>query len=92
MASLKIARALTSRVGSARDTLPAVLRLGRDLGLAVVVEGIERHDQLSLLRASGAVLGQGHLLSLPLGERAVTDLLRIGSIRIEDMVDVLPSR
>jgi len=90
--SLKIDRALTSRVGSARDTLPAVLRLGRDLGLAVVVEGIERHDQLALLRASGAVLGQGHLLSMPLGERAVTDLLRQGSIRPEDMVDVTPSR
>ncbi len=89
---LKIDRDLTSRVGSARDTLPAVLRLGRDLGLAVVVEGIERHDQLTLLKASGAVLGQGHLLSLPLGERAATDLLRLGSIRIEDMVDVVPSR
>jgi diguanylate cyclase (GGDEF)-like protein len=87
--ALKIDRDLTSRVGSARDTLPAVLRLGRDLGLAVVVEGIERHDQLELLRASGAVLGQGHLLSLPLGERAATDLLRQGVIRIADMVDVV---
>ncbi len=87
--ALKIDRDLTSRVGSARDTLPAVLRLGRDLGLAVVVEGIERHDQLELLRASGAVLGQGHLLSLPLGERAATDLLRQGVIRIADLVDVV---
>ena len=88
--ALKIDRDLTSRVGSARDTLPAVLRLGRDLGLAVVVEGVERHDQLALLRASGAELGQGHLMSMPLGERAATDLLRIGSIRLEDMVDVVP--
>jgi len=74
--SLKIDRDLTSRTGSSRDTVPAVLRLGRDLGLAVVAEGIERPEQLSLLRAAGCTLGQGHLLSMPLGERAALELLR----------------
>ena len=39
---LKIDQALVARVGTNRDTVPSVLRLGRDLGLTVVAEGIER--------------------------------------------------
>ncbi|MCA0331107.1 MAG: EAL domain-containing protein [Actinobacteria bacterium] len=77
---LKIDRELTARVGSARDTVPAVLRLGRDLGLAVVAEGIERPEQLALLRTAGCTLGQGHLMSMPLGERAAFNLLASGGV------------
>jgi len=78
--TLKIDRELVSRIGSARDTVPAVLRLGRDLGLSVVAEGVERVEQLALLRAAGGTLGQGHLLSRPLDERAATTLLREGRV------------
>jgi EAL domain-containing protein (putative c-di-GMP-specific phosphodiesterase class I) len=77
---LKIDRALVSRVGSARDTVPAVLRLGSDLGLVVVAEGIEREEQRARLLSAGGTLGQGHLLSRPLDGHAVTDLLRRGRV------------
>ena len=41
-----------------------------------------------LLRAAGATLGQGHLLGLPLGERAATEVVRPGLDPYRDMVDV----
>ena len=79
---LKIDQALVARVGTTRDTVPSVLRLGRDLGLTVVAEGIERVEQLHLLRTAGATLGQGHLLSRPLRRRQAGDLLRHGRVAL----------
>ncbi len=78
---LKVDRELVMRVGGARDTVPAVLRLGRDLGLTVVAEGIETVDQLVLLRAAGCTLGQGYLLSRPLDAGSATALLSLGTGR-----------
>jgi diguanylate cyclase (GGDEF)-like protein len=77
---LKIDRELVARVGTARDTVPAVLHLGRDLGLTVVAEGIERVEQLLLLRAAGCTLGQGHLLARPVGRRTAAELVRRGFV------------
>jgi diguanylate cyclase (GGDEF)-like protein len=77
---LKIDQALVARVGTTRDTVPSVLRLGRDLGLTVVAEGIERVEQLHLLRTAGCTLGQGHLLSRPLPRRMAGDLVRHGRV------------
>jgi len=85
---LKIDQALVARVGTTRDTVPSVLRLGRDLGLTVVAEGIERVEQLHLLRTAGCTLGQGHLLSRPLPRRAAGDLLRHGRVALPDAVTV----
>ena len=61
--SLKIDRTLVSRVGGARDTVPSVLRLGRDLSLSVIAEGVETVEQLVMLRGAGCTLGQGHLFA-----------------------------
>jgi EAL domain-containing protein (putative c-di-GMP-specific phosphodiesterase class I) len=44
----------------------AFLRLGRELELATVVEGIERPEQLNDLRAMGCDLGQGFLFARPM--------------------------
>jgi diguanylate cyclase (GGDEF)-like protein len=79
---LKVDRELVMRVGGARDTVPAVLRLGRDLGLTVVAEGIETVDQLVLLRAAGCTLGQGYLLSRPLDAAAASTLLAVGRVAL----------
>ncbi|MGH3275056.1 MAG: putative bifunctional diguanylate cyclase/phosphodiesterase, partial [Streptosporangiaceae bacterium] len=38
-----------------------IVQVGRDLGIEVVAEGIERPEQLELLRAMGCGLGQGYL-------------------------------
>ncbi|MBV9594392.1 MAG: EAL domain-containing protein [Actinobacteria bacterium] len=43
----------------------ALLALGRDLGLEVVAEGIERPEQLDVLRRLGFTMAQGYLLCRP---------------------------
>jgi diguanylate cyclase (GGDEF)-like protein len=77
---LKLDRALVERAGGARDIVPSVLRLGRDLGLSVVAEGVETIEQLIMLREVGATLGQGFLLSHPLGVEDATAILRRGRV------------
>ncbi|HEY2552897.1 MAG TPA: bifunctional diguanylate cyclase/phosphodiesterase [Streptosporangiaceae bacterium] len=42
-----------------------IVRVGHDLGIEVVAEGIERPEQLDLLRAMGCELGQGYLIARP---------------------------
>ncbi|MFN8634939.1 MAG: EAL domain-containing protein [Chloroflexota bacterium] len=74
---LKIDRSFTERmVAAGRDTslVEAILALGRSLNLSTVAEGIERPDQLDLLRTLGCAFGQGYLLSRPC-ERAVVEQL-----------------
>ena len=78
--TLKIDRELVRRVGGARDTVPAVLRLGRDLGLTVVAEGIETADQLLMLREAGCTLGQGFLLARPLDVAGATAVMVAGRV------------
>jgi diguanylate cyclase len=72
---LKIDRDLVSRVGGPRDIVPAVLRLGRDLALSVVAEGIETVEQLALLQDAGCPLGQGYLFAKPLDPSAATRVI-----------------
>ena len=43
-----------------------IVRVGRDLGIEVVAEGIERPEQLELLRGMGCGLGQGFLVARPM--------------------------
>jgi EAL domain-containing protein (putative c-di-GMP-specific phosphodiesterase class I) len=77
---LKIDRSLVSRVGGARDTVPSVLRLGRDLALSVVAEGVETVEQLVLLRSAGCTLGQGYLFSPALPLEEATALVARGRV------------
>ena len=42
------------------------MELGRALGLRVIAEGIENHEQLDRLRDVGCLLGQGYLFARPL--------------------------
>ncbi|WP_375424484.1 EAL domain-containing protein [uncultured Friedmanniella sp.] len=46
--------------------LQALLALGHDLGLRVVVEGVERESQAEVLRDLGATYAQGQLFARPL--------------------------
>ena len=43
-----------------------IVRVGRDLGIEVVAEGIERPEQLELLRGMGCGRGQGFLVARPM--------------------------
>ncbi|MBB4701273.1 putative bifunctional diguanylate cyclase/phosphodiesterase [Sphaerisporangium siamense] len=53
-----------------------IVRLGHDLGLTVVAEGIERPEQLELLREMGCSRGQGYLVARPMAPRGVDTLMR----------------
>ena len=53
-----------------------IVRLGRDLGVIVVAEGIERPDQLELLRDMDCPRGQGFLVARPMAARRVEALVR----------------
>jgi diguanylate cyclase (GGDEF)-like protein/PAS domain S-box-containing protein len=43
-----------------------IVQVGHDLGIEIVAEGIERPEQLELLRAMGCGLGQGFLVAKPM--------------------------
>ena len=55
----------------------AIVRVGRDLGIEVVAEGIERPEQAELLRAMGCRLGQGYLVGRPMTARGIEALAGI---------------
>lgn len=62
--ALKIDRGLVARIGvSERDrvVVRSIMRLARDLGLAIIVEGVESTVQLALLADWGCDLYQGFL-------------------------------
>jgi EAL domain-containing protein (putative c-di-GMP-specific phosphodiesterase class I) len=53
-----------------------IVRVGHDLGIEVVAEGIERPEQLELLTAMGCGMGQGYLLARPMTARGIEALAR----------------
>jgi EAL domain-containing protein (putative c-di-GMP-specific phosphodiesterase class I) len=55
-------------------------RLARDLGIEVVVEGVETAAQLQLLKTWGGRIVQGYYFARPLPVPEMTALLRIGKI------------
>ena len=73
---LKLDRTLL--MGAALDprhekVLRWAIRLGRDLGMEVVAEGIEAESQLDLLRQESVDGYQGFLFARPLGEEALLE-------------------
>ncbi|KAB8193844.1 EAL domain-containing protein [Nonomuraea phyllanthi] len=76
---IKIDPSFVSGLGN-DDTLTlltrTIVRLGHDLGLVVVAEGIERPEQLELLKQMGCTKGQGFLVARPMAARGVDSLMR----------------
>jgi diguanylate cyclase (GGDEF)-like protein len=54
-----------------RRFLRALLNLSRDLGLVMVVEGVERQTQAAALREVGCTFAQGHLYGMPMPPAAI---------------------
>jgi diguanylate cyclase (GGDEF)-like protein/PAS domain S-box-containing protein len=52
-----------------------IVRVGHDLGIEVVAEGIERPEQLELLREMGCGLGQGYLIARPMAAGGVGEFV-----------------
>ena len=72
--------------------LRGVARLSADLGMSVVVEGIETNEQLELVNADGTVSeAQGYLFSRPVPAPRILQLLNASHGR-RPAEDVLPSR
>ena len=74
--------------------LRGVARLSADLGMSVVVEGIETNEQLELISADGTVTeAQGYLFSRPVPAMRVRQLLNAShGRRMEEPELVVPSR
>ena len=79
---LKIARqfvAAAGKGGRPAALLAGILRLGRELGLTMIAQGVERAAERALLIELGCELGQGHLLGPPL------DAARAGALLTYDV-------
>jgi diguanylate cyclase (GGDEF)-like protein/PAS domain S-box-containing protein len=76
---LKIDRSFVADLSESEDARTLVrtlVRLGTDLGLITLAEGIEDSDQLAELRKQHCVAGQGYLFAQPLEPAAVEELLQ----------------
>jgi diguanylate cyclase (GGDEF)-like protein len=94
---VKIDRSFLEGIDSDRPLtlLRGVARLSADLGMAVVVEGIETNEQLELISADGAVTeAQGYLFSRPVPAVRIRQLLNAshGRRSPDEKLVPLPSR
>jgi diguanylate cyclase (GGDEF)-like protein/PAS domain S-box-containing protein len=55
-----------------------IVQVGHDLGIEIVAEGIERPEQIELLRAMGCGLGQGYLVARPMAASGIQALITAG--------------
>jgi diguanylate cyclase len=76
---LKIDKSFVDQLVGAQAEGPAfvqaIIRLARELNVSTVAEGIEERAQQDALARMGCDVGQGFLLSRPLGERAAAELV-----------------
>lgn len=83
---LKIDRTFVAGIPQDKDRtalVRTVIRLAHDLGLSVTAEGVERVDQLRLLRGMGAHLAQGFLISKPVTADELLGLLKRGPFMVQ---------
>jgi diguanylate cyclase len=67
-------------VAEARTVVEAVIRLAHSLRMEVVAEGVERAEQVALLRALGCDLIQGYYFSRPVLPAQIEALLASGQL------------
>jgi diguanylate cyclase (GGDEF)-like protein/PAS domain S-box-containing protein len=83
---VKIDRSFLEGLGSSErpvTLLHGVARLSAELGMSVVVEGVETEEQLALISAEdGIEEAQGYLFSPPIPGRQVRKLLRATAVEI----------
>jgi diguanylate cyclase (GGDEF)-like protein/PAS domain S-box-containing protein len=76
---IKIDRSFIRELGKKDDCVAiirAVARLGSNLGMVTIAEGVESREQLEILRAEGCTHAQGYLFSPPRPVSEVPQLLR----------------
>jgi diguanylate cyclase (GGDEF)-like protein len=92
---VKIDRSFLEGIDSARPLtlLRGVARLSADLGMSVVVEGIETNEQLELINDGTVTEAQGYLFSRPVPAARIRQLLNAShGRRPEDTMLLVPSR
>ena len=80
---IKIAQNFIADLGGATGSAPivkAALGLARELGIEVVVEGVETAEQVALLEAWGSRAVQGHYFAPPLPPDLIAAFLESGTI------------
>jgi diguanylate cyclase (GGDEF)-like protein len=86
VSTLKLAREIHHDVPEDRQRsawVRALVALGKDLGLRVVAEGVDRHEQLGFLRRNGCDAVQAFMSCPPLPPDACTSWLHQASARRE---------
>ena len=76
--SLKIDRSFVSRMGSDLENLEivrSIVTLAHNLGMGVVAEGVESHEQYVQLRALQCESAQGNLFSRPVNRKRAAVLI-----------------
>lgn len=89
--ALKIDRSFISELphsGETQALVHSIITLGHNLGMKVIVEGIEKHSQLQLMRQLGGDEAQGYLLGRPTPDPLA--LLRAPSTPLSDAEITLP--
>lgn len=79
--SLKIDRTFVSGMDRDRETreiVRIIVMLAHNLGLKVVAEGIERREQMEMLKELGCEVGQGYLFSKPGSPAVIEELMANG--------------
>ncbi len=79
LSCIKVDRSFVTELETDAPSLTIVrnlVSLGKDLGLSVIVEGIERQTQAETLLSVGCTLAQGYFFHRPLEEKAAAALLR----------------
>ncbi len=83
---IKIDRSFIRELGKTDDCIAiirAVARLGSNLGMTTIAEGIETQEQLELVRAEGCTHAQGYLFSPPRPVSEVPKLLQGIQLRVK---------
>jgi diguanylate cyclase (GGDEF)-like protein/PAS domain S-box-containing protein len=82
---LKIDKSFVHAIGTERDDtaiVAAVVTLAKNLGLSVVAEGVETHEQLTALRQLQCPYFQGYLFSHPRPIDEVADLIEGSTLAV----------
>jgi diguanylate cyclase (GGDEF)-like protein len=90
---LKMAKPFVDTAGPDRQDAAfaeAIIALGHSLKLKIVAEGIERREQLELLRKLGCDLGQGYYFAEALDAEVFTNLLNTAGRQIATVPIVPP--
>ncbi len=83
---IKIDRSFIRELGKKDDCaaiIRAVTRLGGNLGMITIAEGVETSEQLEILRTEGCTQAQGYLFSHPMPAHEIATLLRKPASRVQ---------